>query len=87
MKKISKKTIEFLKDNIKELSSFLPLNDEKRFELLEHVENLFVIPLANAAGDNQPINEDLLNAAEDVIDELNIEDLDFDDFNKRILMQ
>ena len=28
--------------------------------------------------------EELLNNAEDVIDELNIEDLDFEDFNNRI---
>mgnify|MGYP004545071333 FL=1 len=45
---------------------------------------MFVIPLANATSDNQLIDEELLNNAEDVIDELNIEDLDFEDFNNRI---
>ena len=84
MKKVSKKTIEFLKSNVKELDSFLPLNDDLRYELLEYIENLFVIPLANASGENQQINEDLLNSAEDVIDNLNIENFDFDDFNRRI---
>lgn len=45
---------------------------------------MFVISLANATSDNQLIDEELLNNAEDVIDELNIEDLDFEDFNNRI---
>ena len=45
---------------------------------------MFVIPLANATSDNQLIDEELLNNAEDVIDELNIEDLDFEDFNNRL---
>ena len=45
---------------------------------------MFVIPLANATSDNQLIDEELLNNAEDVIDDLNMEDLDFEDFNKRL---
>ena len=45
---------------------------------------MFVVPLANATSDNQLIDEELLNNAEDVIDELNIEDLDFEDFNNRL---
>lgn len=84
MKQVSEKTIKFLKNNVKDLNSFIPLNDDKRFDLLEHVENMFVIPLANATSDNQLIDEELLNDAEDVIDDLNMEDLDFKDFNKRI---
>ncbi len=84
MKQVSEKTIKFLKNNVKDLNSFIPLNDDKRFDLLEHVENMFVIPLANATSDNQLIDEELLNNAEDVIDDLNMEDLDFEDFNKRI---
>lgn len=84
MKQISEKTIKFLKNNIKDLNLFIPWNDDKRYDLLEHVENMFVISLANATSDNQLIDEELLNNAEDVIDELNIEDLDFEDFNNRI---
>lgn len=84
MKQISEKTIKFLKNNIKDLNLFIPLNDDKRYDLLEHVETMFVIPLANATSDNQLIDEKLLNNAEDVIDDLNIEDLDFEDFNNRI---
>lgn len=84
MKQISEKTIKFLKNNIKDLNLFIPLNDDKRYDLLEHVENMLVIPLANATSDNQLIDEELLNNAEDVIDELNIEDLDFEDFNNRL---
>lgn len=84
MKQVSEKTIKFLKNNVKDLNSFIPLNDDKRFDLLEHVENMFVIPLANATSDNQLIDEELLNNAEDVIDDLNMEDLDFEDINKRI---
>ena len=64
MKQVSEKTIKFLKNNVKDLNSF--------------------IPLANATSDNQLIDEELLNNAEDVIDDLNMEDLDFEDFNKRI---
>ena len=45
---------------------------------------MFVIPLANATSDNQLIDEELLNNAEDAIDDLNMEDLDFEDFNKRL---
>ena len=48
MKQISEKTIKFLKNNVKDLNLFIPLNDDKRYDLLEHVENMFVIPLANA---------------------------------------
>lgn len=84
MKQVSEKTIKFLKNNVKDLNSFIPLNDDKRFDLLEHVENMFVIPLANTTSDNQLIDEELLNNAEDVIDDLNMEDLDFEDFNKRL---
>ena len=82
MKQVSEKTIKFLKNNVKDLNLFIPLNDDKRYDLLEHVENMFVIPLANATSDNQLIDEELLNNAEDVIDDLNMEDLDFEDFNK-----
>lgn len=84
MKQVSEKTIKFLKNNVKDLNLFIPLNDDKRYDLLEHVENMIVIPLANATSDNQLIDEELLNNAEDVIDDLNMEDLDFEDFNKRL---
>ena len=47
MKKVSKETIKFLKNNVKELNSFLPLNDDRRYDLLMYVENMFVVPLAN----------------------------------------
>ena len=57
MKQISEKTIKFLKNNIKDLNLFIPLNDDKRYDLLEHVENMLVIPLANATSDNQLIDE------------------------------
>lgn len=46
---------------------------------------MFVVPLANAASDNEKINEHLLNQAETVIDYLNEEDFDFEDFNKKIM--
>ena len=85
MKKASKETIKFLKNNVKELNSFLPLNDDRRYDLLMYVENMFVVPLANAASDNEKINEHLLNEAENVIDYLNEEDFDFADFNKKIM--
>lgn len=87
MKKASKETIKFLKNNVKELNSFLPLNDDRRYDLLVFVENMFVVPLANAASENAKIDEHLLNEAENVIDYLNEEDLDFEDFNKKIMWQ
>lgn len=85
MKKASKETIKFLKNNVKELNSFLPLNDDRRYDLLMYIENMFVVPLANAASDNAKIDEQLLNEAENVIDYLNEEDFDFEDFNKKIM--
>lgn len=85
MKKASKETIKFLKNNVKELNSFLPLNDDRRYDLLMYVENMFVVPLANAASENAKIDEHLLNEAENVIDYLNEEDLDSEDFNKKIM--
>ncbi len=84
MGKVSDKTIQFLKDNVRDLNSFLPLDDDKRYDLIDLVETLYVIPLSNAAGDGEEINETLLSNADDAIDDLNLEDLDFDDFNKRI---
>ena len=85
MKKVSKETIKFLKNNVKELNSFLPLNDDRRYDLLMYVENMFVVPLANAASERVKINEHLLNEAENVIDYLNEKDFDFENFNKRIM--
>lgn len=85
MKKASRETINFLKSNVKELTSFLPLNDDRRYDLLMYVENIFVVPLANAASENVKINEHLLNEAENVIDYLNEKDFDFEDFNKKIM--
>ncbi len=85
MKKASKETINFLKNNVKKLNSFLPLNDDRRYDLLMYVENMFVVPLANAASDNAKIDEHLLNEAENVIDYLNEEDFDFEDFNKKLM--
>lgn len=85
MKKASSETINFLKSNVKELTSFLPLNDDRRYDLLMYVENMFVVPLTNAASDNAKIDEQLLNEAENVIDYLNEEDFDFEDFNKKIM--
>ncbi len=38
MKKASKETIKFLKNNVKELNSFLPLNDDRRYDLLMYFE-------------------------------------------------
>ncbi len=46
---------------------------------------MFVVPLANAASENEKINKHLLNEAENVIDYLNEEDFDFEDFNKKIM--
>lgn len=84
MEKVSDKTIKFLKDHVTELNKFLPLDDDKRYDLIHAVEEMFVIPLANASGAGQAIDEKLLHEADDVVDDLNNEDLDFADFNKRI---
>lgn len=84
MGKAKKSTIEFLKKNVKDLSDYLPLNDDNRFDLIHLVEEEFVIPLSNALGEGKVVNEDLLHEADSVVDDLNIEDLDFKDFNNKI---
>lgn len=84
MAKVSDKTIEFLKRYIRDLKDYLPLDEDKLYDLMKKVENDYVIPLSNAAGDGQCIDEVFLDAAEDVMDELNVESFDFKDFNSRI---
>ena len=43
------------------------------------------MPLSNAEGAGEKIDSALLREADDVIDELNVEDFDFDYFNKLLL--
>lgn len=84
MQKISNETIKFLKNNVVNLGDFLPLNDDSQLALMQEIENQYVIPLANALADGEKIDIELLKAAEDVVDELNTDYLDIEDFNIRI---
>ena len=74
----------FLKNHINDLNSFLPLDKDKLLELLNYIENQFIISLSNTLAGSEKVNENLLNLAEDAIDDLKSIDLDFEDFNKRI---
>lgn len=85
MIKIREKSIDFLKNYITNLNLFLPLDKDKCVDLIVEIEKSFVIPLSNAMGDGEIIDEELLDLAEDTIDDLNLEDLDFVDFNSRVM--
>lgn len=85
MIKTREKSVKFLKDNITNLNLFLPLDKDKCVDLIVEMEKSFVISLSNAMGDGEKVDEELLDLAEDTIDDLNLEDLDFVDFNSRVM--
>ena len=67
---LKKETNQFLNTFVYPRSKFLIITNENADEIVEFIENTFVIPLVNDQEEHIPIDKKLLKAAEAAIDDI-----------------
>ena len=67
---LKRETNEFLKKYVYPHTKFYVITDENADEIVDFIENTFVIPLVNDLEENIRIDEQFLEAAEAAVDDI-----------------
>lgn len=67
---LKRETNEFLKKYVYPRTKFYVITDENADEIVDFIENTFVIPLVNDLEENIRIDEQFLKAAEAAVDDI-----------------